>query len=141
MSLSRLSSHGIGPPPKITYSTPSCRIRRAAAGASSFEPPPARPASRQIFGVSFPSPLDAARGDPDPSTSAGSPRASSRGELVEGSKRSRRAGAADVDVGYVAGIPRAIPAVFRMVRREGLLVIRALLNEDARDVSSENQPC
>src|SRR6266480_3058952 len=60
MSLSPLSSQGIGPPPEITWFTPSWRIRRAAAAATSCEPAglsgdPPSVASRQIFGVSFPS--------------------------------------------------------------------------------------
>src|SRR5207302_10057716 len=105
MSLSRLSSQGIGPPPEITWFTPSCRIRRAAAAASSFEPgvlsrDPPSAASRQIFGVSFPS-------------KRGPPRAVAL-EVADNDK---------ADAPQVAGIARAAtPAVLRIVLLDGLFM-------------------
>src|SRR5205823_5321166 len=92
----RLSSHGIRPPPEITYSTPSCRIRRAAVAASPSDPPAAAPASRQIFGVLVPSKHEAAPG------------------TAEALATGAAAGAA---------MPRAARlAVFSSVLRDGLLV-------------------
>src|SRR6476620_68112 len=86
----------------MTCSTPSCRIRRAAAAtASSAETPaaggPPSPASRQIFAVSLPSKW---------------------GRIWTA--------AADREGGAAPGIASAAaPADFSIVRREGLVLMNA----------------
>src|SRR5438874_1967040 len=88
----RLSSHGIRPPPELTYSTPSCRIRRAAVAASPSDPPAAAPASRQIFGVLVPSKHEAAPGTAEAlatgaAAGAAMPSEASLSEAPEGTRR------------------------------------------------------
>ena len=86
------------------------RRRGAASSADAPAPAPPSPASRQIFGVSL------------PSKSADGPR------RPPPTRRRRAAGMASA----------AAPAVFSIVRRDGLVLMNALLNEHGRGVSSGN---